>query len=83
MEIGFVARETQDFASLQGWRHCNVMMRMYVLYRCRLKVETQNFASHSYVSPIFIGGNMLMEIEFVARETQDFASLQAGAVVMS
>ena len=46
MEIEFVARETQDFASLQGWRHCNVMMRMYVLYRCRLKVETQNLASH-------------------------------------
>ena len=58
------------------------MMRMYVLYRCRLKVETQNFASHSYVSPIFIAGNMLMEIEFVACETQDFASLQAGAIVM-
>ena len=25
---------------------------------------------------------MLMEIEFVAREMQDFASLQAGAVVI-
>jgi hypothetical protein len=25
---------------------------------------------------------MLMEIEFVARETQDFASLQAGTVVI-
>ena len=83
MEIEFVARETQDFASLQGWRHCDVMMRICVLCCCRQKVETQNFASHSYVSPIFIGGNMLMEIEFVACETQDFASLQADAVVMS
>ena len=46
MEIGFVACETQDFASLQGWRRCDVMMRMYVLYRCMLKVETQNLASH-------------------------------------
>ena len=82
MKIEFVARETQDFASLQGWRHCDVMMRICVLYRCRLKVETQNLASHSYVSPIFIGGNMLMEIESVARETQDFASLQAGTVVI-
>ena len=26
--------------------------------------------------PVFIDGNMLMEIGFVVRETQDFASLQ-------
>ena len=58
------------------------MMRMYVLYRCLLKVETQNFASHDWVSPIFIDWSMLMEIESVARETQDFASLQAGTVVI-
>ena len=83
MKIEFVARETQDFAALQGWRHCNVMMRNCVLYRCLLKVQPQNLASHDYVSPIFIDGNMLMEIESVARETQDFASLQADAVVMS
>ena len=55
---------------------------MYVLSRCRNKVETQDFASHKKVSPIYIYGNMLIEIEFVARETQDFASLQAGAIVM-
>ena len=55
---------------------------MYVLSRCWHKVETQNFASHEKVSPIYIDGNMLIEIESVARETQDFASLQAGAVVM-
>ena len=55
---------------------------MYVLSRCRNKVETQDFASHKKVSPIYIDGNMLIEIEFVARETQDFAFLQADAVVM-
>ena len=52
------------------------MMQLSVLYRCTLKVETQDFASHKKVSPIYIYGNMLIEIEFVARETQDFASLQ-------
>ena len=82
MEIEFVARETQDFASLQGWRHCDVMMRICVLCCCWQKVETQNLASHDYVSPNFIDWSMLMEIGFVARETQDFASLQADAVVM-
>ena len=34
------------------------------------------------VSPIFIDRNMHIINVFVARETQDFASLQAGAVVM-
>ena len=58
------------------------MMQLSVLYRCTLKVETQNLASHKGVSPIYIYGNVLIEIESVARETQDFASLQAGAVVM-
>ncbi|OKZ25322.1 MAG: hypothetical protein BHV84_10205 [Prevotella sp. AG:487_50_53] len=53
-----------------------------VLSRCWNKVETQNLASHEKVSPIYIYGNMLIEIESVARETQDFASLQAVAVVM-
>ena len=61
---------------------CMRRIFMYVLSRCRNKVETQNLASHKGVSPIYIDGNMLIEIEFVARETQDFASLQAGAVVM-
>ena len=58
------------------------MMQLSVLYRRILKVETQNFASHEKVSPIYIDGNMLIEIESVARETQDFASLQAVAIVM-
>ena len=58
------------------------MMQLSVLYRRILKVETQNFASRKKVSTIYIDGNMLIEIESVARETQDFASLQAVAVVM-
>ena len=53
-----------------------------VLSHCRQKVETQDFASHKKVRTIFVDGNVLIEIEFVARETQDFASLQADAVVM-
>ena len=39
------------------------------------KVETQDFASHEKVSAIYIDRNVLIDIEFVARETQDFASL--------
>ena len=58
------------------------MMQLSVLYRCILKVETQNLASRKKVSPIYIYGNMLIEIESVARKTQDFALLQAGAFVM-
>ncbi len=58
------------------------MMQLSVLYLCILKVETQNLASYKKVSPIYIYGNVLIEIEFVARETQDFASLQADAIVM-
>ena len=48
---------------------------MCVLSLCWQKVETQDFASHKKVSTIYIDGNMLIEIEFVARETQDFALL--------
>ena len=49
---------------------------MCVLSLCLQKVETQNFASHKKVRTIFFDGNVLIEIESVARETQDFASLQ-------
>ena len=58
------------------------MMQLSVLYRRILKVETQNLASHKKVRTIFVDGNVLIEIEFVARETQDFAFLQAVAIVM-
>ena len=46
-----------------------------VSYRSLPKVETQDFASHEKVSAIYIDGKMLIDIEFVACETQDFASL--------
>ncbi len=49
---------------------------MCVLSLCLQKVETQNFASHKKVRTIFVDGNVLIEIVFIARETQDFASLQ-------
>ena len=52
------------------------MMQLSVLNRRILKVETQNLASHKKVSTIFVDGNVLIYIEFIARETQDFASLQ-------
>ena len=58
------------------------MMQLSVLHRRILKVETQNFASHKKVRTIFVDGNVLIEIEFVAREKQDFASPQAGVIVM-
>ena len=48
---------------------------MCVLSRCWHKVETQNLASHKKVRTIFVDGNVLIYIEFVARETQDFALL--------
>ena len=71
-----------------GWRD-GYMMRICVLYRlyiCFISLLAKSRDAKSCVSrlgkPIFIGGNMLMEIEFVACETQDFASLQAGIVVI-
>ena len=47
------------------------------------KVETQNLASHEEVSAIRIDGKMLIDIEFVARETQDFASLLFTGIIMN
>ena len=62
--------------------YCAQKMRIPVSYRSLPKVETQDFASHEKVSAIYIDRNMLIDIEFVARETQDFASLLwAGTVV--
>ena len=63
--------------------YCAQKMRIPVSYRSLPKVETQDFASHEKVSAIYIDGKMLIDIEFVARETQDFASLLwAGTVVI-
>ena len=47
------------------------------------KVETQDFASHEKVSAIYIDRNVLIDIEFVARETQDFASLLLAGTMVS
>jgi hypothetical protein len=47
------------------------------------KVETQDFASHEEVSAIYIDGKMLIDIESVACETQDFASLLFVNIIMS
>ena len=47
------------------------------------KVETQNLASHVKVSAIYIDRNVLIDIEFVARETQDFASLLLVNIIIS
>ena len=54
-----------------------------VSYRNMPKVETQDFASHEKVSAIYIDGKMLIDIEFVARETQDFASLLLVSIIMN
>ena len=54
-----------------------------VSYRNMPKVETQDFASHEEVSAIYIDRNVLIDIEFVARETQDFASLLFVNIIMS
>ena len=55
-----------------------------------LKVETQNLASHKQWCGIYWGdcmqdvaALMLVIAAFFARETQDFASLQAGAIVIN
>ena len=46
-------------------------------------METQNLASHEKVSAIYIDGKMLIDIGFVARETQNFASLLFVNIIMS
>ena len=77
-----IYRKTSSPRSAGLKKCCMRRILMCVLSLCWQKVETQDFASHKKVSTIYIDGNMLIEIEFVARETQDFASLQADAVVM-
>ena len=48
---------------------------MCSVIRGQSKVETQDFASHKQGCPINRGDYMPVIAEFVARETQDFASL--------
>ena len=47
------------------------------------KVETQNLASHEKISAIYIDRNVLIDIEFFACETQDFASLLWAGIMVS
>ena len=49
----------------------------YVLFAAT-KVETQNIASHKQKAQIFEINNNHINIAIVARETQDFASLQGS-----
>jgi hypothetical protein len=51
------------------------MMNIFLLYLSLQKVETQNFASHKQGWKINWGEDMTVIVAFVARETQDFASL--------
>ena len=46
-------------------------------------METQNLASHEKVSAIYIDRNVLIDIESVACETQDFASLLLVNIIIS
>ena len=54
---------------------------MCSVIRRQSKVETQDFASHKQGYAIDRGDKMSVVAEFVARETQDFASLLADAVI--
>ena len=63
--------------------YCAQRTYIPVSYRSLPKVETQDFASHEKVSAIYIDRNVLIDIEFVACETQDFASLLFVNIIMS
>ena len=63
--------------------YCAQRICIPVSYRSLPKVETQDFASHEKVSAIYIDGNGLIDIEFVACETQDFASLLWAGIIMN
>ena len=57
-------------------------MKITPYYAQQTEVETQNFASHKRVCAIYCGDGMPFVAEFLVRETQDFASLQADAIVV-
>ena len=63
-------------------RH-NKMVDIVVSSQWRMPVETQNLACTEGVSASCSIYNRLIEIEFVARETQDFASLLLVCGVMN
>ena len=57
-------------------------MKITPYYAQQTKVETQNFASHKRVYAICWGVEIHFVATFFVRETQDFASLQADAIVV-
>ena len=57
-------------------------MKITPYYAQQTKVETQNFASHKHVYAICWSDGMPFVAAFFVRETQDFASLQADAIVV-
>ena len=59
------------------------MMNIFLLYLSLQKVETQNFASHKQGWRINRGEDVEAFVVLFARETQDFASLQADAIVIA
>ena len=71
----FIARETQNLASLLGWRHHYKCWKRQDVICGLTKVETQNFASHKQGCAINWGDYVPVITASFARETQDFASL--------
>ena len=64
-------------------RHRSEPETFTLYYNGGSPVETQDFASHEKVSAIYIDRNVLIDIEFVACETQDFASLLLVSIIMN
>ena len=56
-------------------------MKITPYYARQIKVETQNFASHKHGYAIYWGDEIHFVAALFARETQDFASLLADAIV--
>ena len=57
-------------------------MKITPYYAQQTEVETQNFASHKHGYAICLGDEIHFVAAFFVRETQDFASLQADAIVV-
>ena len=57
-------------------------MKITPYYAQQTKVETQNLASHKHGYAIYWGDEIHFVAVFFACETQDFASLQADAIVV-
>ena len=70
------------FCVSTGSRHCDSTSLFTILLRCMLKVETQNLASHKQHTRLQHADYNRNKLRWLPRETQDFASLQAYAIVM-